>query len=83
MEPIGGGSKEIVSQPIGETSSNAGFSRHRVQPGETLRTIAATRLGNARRAGEIVELNPDVLDDVRTPLEADMVLKLPVTAGEE
>ncbi len=83
MEPIGGGSKEIVSQPIGETSSNAGFIRHRVQPGETLRTIAATRLGNARRAGEIVELNPDVLDDVRTPLETDMVLKLPVTAGEE
>ncbi|MBI1324288.1 LysM peptidoglycan-binding domain-containing protein [bacterium] len=83
MEPIGGGSKEIVSQPIGETSSNAGFIRHRVQPGETLRTIAANRLGNARRADEIVELNPDVLDDVRTPLEPDMVLKLPVTESEE
>jgi|GEM_PF-3519333 len=75
--------KEIVSQPVGETASTAGYIRHRVRPGDTLRTIAADRLGNARRANEIVELNPDVLDDVRTPLEPDMILMLPRGEKEE
>ncbi len=78
-----GNSKEIVSQPIGETASTAGYIRHRVRPGDTLRTIAADRLGNARRANEIVDLNPDVLDDVRTPLEPDMILMLPRGEKEE
>lgn len=74
---------EIVSEPIGETASTEDYVRHRVQPGETLRTIAADRLGSARRDDDIVALNPDVLDDVRTPLEPGMVLKLPAGSRRE
>lgn len=80
--PASNDSKEIISKPVGETASSAGVIRHRVRPGDTLRTIAAERLGNARRAQEIVELNADLLDDVRTPLEPDMVLKLPAAMVE-
>jgi nucleoid-associated protein YgaU len=83
VESLDSDSKEIVSQPIGETSSTARYVRHRVKPGETLRTIAADRLGNARRADEIVELNSDILENVRTPLEPDMVLFLPMNQEEE
>ncbi|MCA1684972.1 MAG: LysM peptidoglycan-binding domain-containing protein, partial [Planctomycetia bacterium] len=36
---------------------------YKVRAGETLRTIARDILGDSRRADEILELNPDVIDD--------------------
>lgn len=68
---------EIISQPTGETAAKSGYQRHRVMPGETIRTIARDRLGDARRDDEIVDLNSDVLKSVRSPLEVGMVLRLP------
>ena len=69
--------KEIISQPVGETTAKGSMMRHRVMPGETIRTIARDRLSDPRRADDIVALNSDVLDNVRSPLQAGMVLKLP------
>lgn len=69
--------KEIISQPVGETTAKGSMMRHRVMPGETIRTIARDRLGDARRDDDIVALNSDIIDNVRSPLQAGMVLKLP------
>ena len=80
-EPVN--DKEIVSQPLGETASKSNAPRHRVQPGETLRTIARDRLGNARRGDEIVALNPDLLESSRSPLVPGQVLKLPAGSKDD
>jgi nucleoid-associated protein YgaU len=79
---------EIISQPVGETAArtatgnNGAGRRHRVQQGETLRTIARDYLGDARRSQEIVDLNNDVLDDSRTPIRPGQVLRMPSDSTE-
>lgn len=77
---------EIISEPIGETAARAsatGGRRHRVQQGETLRTIARDFLGDARRSSEIITLNSDVLEDSRTPLRPGQVLRMPADSTEQ
>ncbi|MDR3620306.1 MAG: LysM domain-containing protein, partial [Paludisphaera borealis] len=49
---------------------------HKVQPDETLRTIARDRLGSGRRANEILELNRDTIDDP-SALIVGQILELP------
>ena len=49
---------------------------HKVRPRETLRTIARDRLGDARRADEILELNRQVIDDPHR-LIVGQILDLP------
>jgi nucleoid-associated protein YgaU len=80
-EPVN--DKEIVSQPLGETASKSSAPRHRVQPGETLRTIARDRLGDARRGDEIVALNADILESTRSPIIPGQVLKLPAGSKDD
>lgn len=75
--------KEIVSQPLGETASRSNAPRHRVQPGETLRTIARDRLGDARRGDEIVALNADILESTRSPIIPGQILKLPAGSKDD
>jgi len=50
---------------------------HIVREGESLWQIAAERLGDGNRYGEIVRLNSDILDD-EDSLAVEMRLKLPV-----
>jgi nucleoid-associated protein YgaU len=52
---------------------------HKVQPYETLRTIARDRLGSGRRADEILELNRDTIDDP-SDLIVGQILELPEDA---
>jgi nucleoid-associated protein YgaU len=61
-----------------ETASRNVSTRpvHKVQPYETLRTIARDRLGNGRRANEILELNRDAIDDP-SDLIVGQILELP------
>ena len=80
-EPVN--DKEIVSQPLGETASKSNAPRHRVQPGETLRTIARDRLGDARRGDEIVALNADILESTRSPIIPGQILKLPAGSKDD
>ena len=55
---------------------------HRVRPRENLRTIARDFLGDARRADEIVELNPDlVLNALRVDVGTLLVLPDDARAG--
>jgi nucleoid-associated protein YgaU len=56
-----------------------------VRPHDTLRSIARNTLGEARRAGEILELNRELIDDP-AHLIAGQLLELPedaVTPGAE
>lgn len=52
---------------------------HRIVDGDTLRRIAADYLGDARREGEILELNREVLDSNGDLLPIGAVLKIPPT----
>ncbi len=52
---------------------------HKVQPDETLRTIARDRLGSGRRADEILDLNRDTIDDP-SDLVVGQILELPQDA---
>jgi nucleoid-associated protein YgaU len=54
---------------------------HVVRPRETLRSIARDRLGDARREGEILDLNLDQLGEDPT-LRPGMRLRLPADANE-
>ena len=77
---------EIISEPVGETAARAsatGGRRHRVQPGETLRTIARDFLGDARRSSEIIALNSDFLEDSRSPLRPGQVLRMPADSTSD
>jgi nucleoid-associated protein YgaU len=58
------------------TTSSAGGSEYVVVAGDSLWKIAATKLGNGARSGEIVKLNNDVLKD-EDSLTIGMKLKLP------
>jgi hypothetical protein len=78
-----GRSREIISQAVGETTSQSLGRRHRVQEGETLRTIARDYLGNARRSAEIVTMNPDLLENERTPLQAGQILRMPADSTDD
>jgi nucleoid-associated protein YgaU len=49
---------------------------YKVRPNDTLRSIARDTLGDAHRAGEILELNKDIIDDPNR-LIAGQVIKLP------
>jgi nucleoid-associated protein YgaU len=49
---------------------------YKVRPYDTLRSIARATLGDARRAGEILELNRDVIGD-QTHLATGQILELP------
>ena len=52
---------------------------YKVRPYDTLRSIARDTLGDARRAGEILELNRDLIDDP-THLIAGQLIELPEDA---
>jgi nucleoid-associated protein YgaU len=52
---------------------------YRVRPHETLRSIARDTLGDSRRAGELLELNRDVIDDPNHPTPGQ-VIDLPADA---
>lgn len=52
---------------------------HKVRPRETLRSIARDRLGNSRRADEILQLNRGLIDDPAN-LVAGQILALPEDA---
>jgi hypothetical protein len=58
------------------SSPSPGGKRYRVQPNDTIWTIAKRTLGSGERWPEILRLNRDVLSDVNR-LEVGMVLRLP------
>lgn len=58
------------------SSASPGGKRYRVQPNDTIWTIAKRTLGSGERWPEILRLNRDVLSDVNR-LEVGMVLRLP------
>ena len=60
--------RDAVTRPI-----------YKVRQYDTLRTIARDTLGDARRAGEILELNRDIIDDPRH-LIVGQILELPEDA---
>jgi nucleoid-associated protein YgaU len=53
----------IVAAPGPAAADRARLPRYRIRPQETLRSIARDVLGDSRRAGEILELNREVIDD--------------------
>lgn len=60
-------------------NSDADLPIHKVRPRETLRSIARDRLGDSRRAGEILRLNRGLIDDPSS-LVAGQVIELPEDA---
>lgn len=75
--------REIISEPVGETSAKSYGKRYRVESGDTVRTIARDILGDPRRSNEIVSMNPDELDDERTILRPGQVLRMPDDPDDE
>lgn len=65
-----------VAEPEFPARRNDSRPVHKVRPRETLRTIARDRLGDARRADEILDLNRQVIDDP-SHLIVGQVLELP------
>jgi nucleoid-associated protein YgaU len=53
--------------PAREASDRPRTPIYRVRPRDTLRSIARDTLGDSRRAGEILDLNRDVIDDPNHP----------------
>ncbi|WP_165070710.1 LysM peptidoglycan-binding domain-containing protein [Paludisphaera rhizosphaerae] len=69
-------SREDFDEPAATSRRAASPPVHKVRARETLRTIARDRLGDSRRAREILDLNRDVIDDpARLPV--GQVLNLP------
>jgi nucleoid-associated protein YgaU len=60
-------------------SSPADAPIHKVRPGETVRSIARDRLGDSRRADEILEINRKLIDDPYN-LVPGQILELPEDA---
>ena len=54
---------ELVASPSASASDRRRLPRYKIRPQETLRSIARDTLGDSRRAGEILELNREVIDD--------------------
>jgi nucleoid-associated protein YgaU len=52
---------DLVATP--SASDRPRLPRYKIRPQETLRSIARDTLGDSRRAGEILELNREVIDD--------------------
>jgi general secretion pathway protein D len=69
-----------VERVGGPNRAGGGYSVHVVRRDETLRSIARDRLGDARRGGEIAELNRDLLGDDPRPVPGQRLL-LPADAG--
>jgi type IV pilus secretin PilQ/predicted competence protein len=69
-----------VERAGGSDRAGGGYSVHVVRRDETLRGIARDRLGDARRGGEIAELNRDLLGDDPRPAPGQRLL-LPADAG--
>jgi len=55
----------------------AARAKYAVQPGDTLGSIAVTRLGDGARWEEIYELNKDVIGDDPDKIEVGMKLTIP------
>jgi nucleoid-associated protein YgaU len=53
----------LVASPSESPSERPRLPRYKIRPQETLRSIARDTLGDSRRAGEILELNREVIDD--------------------
>ena len=53
----------LVASPSASASDRPRLPRYKIRPQETLRSIARDTLGDSRRAGEILELNREVIDD--------------------
>ena len=72
--------EEPRTQTVTRPRADAGESRtrpvYKVRRGETLRSVARDMLGDSHRAGEILQLNRDVIDDP-THLTVGQVLELP------
>jgi nucleoid-associated protein YgaU len=79
--PAGEAGSLVAAEPDPSTAAWPAAHRpvHKVRGSETLRRIASDRLGDARRAGEILELNRDVLEDPHQ-LVPGMTLRLPADA---
>ena len=58
--PVAGQSRRV---PAASASDRPRLPRYKIRPQETLRSIARDTLGDSRRAGEILELNREVIDD--------------------
>ncbi len=71
MEPANGGDPTAPAPPRRPL--------YKVRPNETLRSIARDTLGDSRRAGELLELNRDVIDDTGRPAPGQ-VIELPEDA---
>jgi nucleoid-associated protein YgaU len=61
------------------SNRDADLPLHKVRPRETLRSIARDRLGDSRRAKEILQLNRGLIDDPSS-LVAGQVIELPEDA---
>lgn len=62
------------------TDGTAPVKLMEVRKGQTLRSIAQDRLGDSRRAGELLRLNSDQLHK-ESDLRPGMVIRLPATTG--
>jgi nucleoid-associated protein YgaU len=65
--------------PAQRASSRRRGATYKVHPRESLRSIARDTLGDSRRAGEILELNRDVIDDPDHPTTGQ-IIELPADA---
>jgi nucleoid-associated protein YgaU len=68
--------RDDLDEPATATRKTVSRPVHRVRARETLRSIARDRLGDSRRAREILDLNRDVVDDP-AHLVVGQILDLP------
>ncbi|WP_422926788.1 LysM peptidoglycan-binding domain-containing protein [Singulisphaera sp. PoT] len=61
----------------GEEPERGNYRRYRIRRGDSLRKIAREKLGTARRANEIFELNRDILDSPNDNLIPGQDISLP------
>ena len=66
-----GSAGDLVAAP--RTSSRRRLPVYKIRPHETLRSIARDTLGDSRRAGEILDLNRDVIDDPNHPTPGQLI----------
>ncbi|KNX35901.1 hypothetical protein VV01_21815 [Luteipulveratus halotolerans] len=65
------------AMPAASSEATAETTGHRVQPGDSLWSLAAEHLGSGDRYHEIVDLNQDILEGSPDRLEVGMAIRIP------
>lgn len=68
-------SKSTAAQSASSGASTAAVESHRVQPGDTMASLAKNYYGNERHAKFLVESNPAIADPTR--LAAGTIVRIP------